>query len=174
MKIQTSTNPDYDIVINAAADIFVVPNRVSTLSGFCCKSVQNRIKNFGKINGIEVDEYDRVVEIWAVCKELGSENLVDHGINIDTNALKDMIPLPEDSRMHISLNQGSLVPFELIKDLHEDETVKLVWEATGMVLRDESSRKYRIRLELDCKASQLKYRYRRFGTFDSTLAGVLY
>lgn len=174
MKIQLSTNPDYDIVINAAADIFVIPDGVSTLSGFCCRSVQNRIKNFGKINGIEVNEYDRVVELWAVCKELGSEDLADHGINIDADALKDAIHLPEDSRMHISLNQGLLVPFELIKDLHEDETVKLVWEATGRVIRDESDKEYRIRLELDCKASQLKYRYRRFGTFESALEGVLY
>lgn len=160
-----------DKMYNAA--VFVVPNEAGYCREFWFKSAGERAEKHSKAlcsqKGIEFDpENDKLVQVWFVSKynenlgndylkedNLGSDNLGDHGFRMDGK--------PYGFRY-------SHLPYSLIKDMKEGDTMDLEFE---VFTEDEDDNRTYDTIKLHITFDQRSYRYQRFGNFEDVVRKVV-
>jgi hypothetical protein len=134
--------------IHLNADMFIIPNSVSTIDDYLLPSFQKRMVDLCKINELVENPKEKIVQIWLTNDN--SDNINDHGIKID------------GKQYYVTCGN---IPYTLIKNVKEGETV-----AVKFFGYDNSEEKpAKVVFEIQLTAKQLDYRYRRFGSFEETL-----
>lgn len=142
------------------ASAFIIPNPLTKVNTMFDNSYKQRIAEFEKevceMNHIgPFSEDDLLVELWFCSEELNSENLVDHGFNVED---------ADGTRLHLQPIMMKRLPVKLFDGHKEGDrfSVKIPQKTeSGEIIME-------IALTLD----QLGYRYRRFGTFEECLESL--
>ena len=146
--------------ITIDAQIFIIPNDAFKYD-FNYDSQAHRarkiVTRLNEANGFNMVPEDTLfVETWWTNDD--SDNILRHGIEIDGGFLDcGQLGFLED------------VPYEIIKDLKEGQTITLRVNDLLYTENDED----KVDVTFNLTANQLSYRYRRFGTFEETLRCVL-
>ena len=154
------------IVIEASAEVFIVPNHSCKLNPEYMTEL-NRIVNIQKImraNNLMYDyKADDVVQLWFTSKDdLGSENLGDHGFKFYT----------EDNKYSVYASESSVLnhlPKKMFEGLNEGETRTIFIPMNDAEVYNHNigyEDKADIELRLTVTAAQTKYRYKNYGNFE--------
>lgn len=137
------------------AEIFIVPNRTSTMGWYRRQHamLEKEVTNLANINNVVIDDYDPVIDTWIVIPGL-TENLGDHGISLTIDGT--------DLYMHV---ETTCIPKSMLPKKEGESTV------ITFLARD-FSKDTTVELCLTLTAAQRKYRYRSFGTFEEVLKKV--
>ena len=156
------------------AAVFVIPNAAGYCRQFWLKSVGKRVEKYSKDlcsqKGIEFDpEHDKVVQVWFVSKynedlgndylkedNLGSGDMSSHGFRMDGK--------------HYDFRY-SYLPYPLIKDVKEGDTMDLEFEVETRDIDDNICTSDMIKLHITF--DQHSYRYRSFGNFEDVVRKVV-
>ena len=156
------------------AAVFVIPNAAGYCRQFWLKSVGKRVEKYSKDlcsqKGIEFDpENDKVVQVWFVSKynedlgndylkedNLGSGDMSSHGFRMDGK--------------HYDFRY-SYLPYPLIKDVKEGDTMDLEFEVETRDIDDNICTSDTIKLHITFY--QHFYRYRSFGNFEDVVRKVV-
>ena len=178
-KIANVENVNGKLVVNAKAEVFIIPNTPSKVNLDSClgERLANVINEISSLNGYEFSPDERLVQLWWTSEDLGRENLADHGIRVQLN--EDHLILSASC----TYDSFGYLPIGMVKDWHEGEEVEIIIPIKtdkscfilkngkfneGLVEADEME----IEFHLKVTPSQLKYRYRRFGTFEEWLHSI--
>ena len=160
-----------DKTYNAA--VFVIPNAAGYCRQFWLKSVGERVEKYSKDlcsqKGIEFDpEHDKVVQVWFTSKynedlkndylkedNLGSGDMSSHGFRMDGK---------------FYYFKYSYLPYPLIKDVKEGDTMDLEFEVSTV---DEDDNRTYETIKLHITFDQHSYRYRNFGNFEDVVRRVV-
>ena len=155
--------------IERNADLFIIPNpnRGAWYSDFLLPN--KRLERFCKYNNLD-HEIERFIQIWIISdsEEFYTENFKDHGAILRDNGKRSHIDDNCDHRV-------SYLPYSLIAKMKEGDTIRVnfgVVTPNEYYINNEDEIKEEYELVLNLKASQLKYRYRNYGTFEEVLRKV--
>ena len=155
--------------IERNADLFIIPNpnRGAWYSDFIIP--QKELERFCKYNNID-HEIERFIPIWITSdsEEFYTENFANHGAILKDNGKRSHIDDNCDRRV-------SYLPYSLIAKMKEGDTIRVnfgVVTPNEYYINNEDEIKEEYELVLNLKASQLKYRYRNYGTFEEVLREV--
>lgn len=171
MKTTTQVVTRTNVTIEAAADVFIIPNRLSKLDPEYMAEL-DRIVNMKKIaraNNLVFDyKADDIIQLWFTSDDLDSENLGDHGFRFYIEDDKYLVP-PSESKI---LNY---LPKKMFEGLREGETRTILIPMNDAEIYNCNTgdeEKVDIELRLTITAAQSKYRYKNFGNFEDTLSMV--
>jgi len=162
-------NMSNGIAINA--DLFIIPNSAAKIEDLFDSAKEERTNQMNKIcelNGMTFDkDHDWLIECWLCAPELDCDNIADHNIHV----------LNENgAHCTIGLDHWRNMPSTLLKGKKEGDTISVkipVWvRVEGEEEQYPNARD--IIADFNITLAQTKYRYRRFGTFEETLAKVTY
>lgn len=143
------------------AEAFIVPNHAGKLKDFWSKSTSEQVKEIAtNVLGNKPVEDETYVQMWYVAKDIGCDNLVDHGANVEIDGEKHIIGL-----------RSCYLPYTLLRDKIEGDTVDVTFTNYARGLDDEPG--YGIPITMHVTLNQKDYRYRRFGEFQEVLRGVI-
>ena len=154
--------------IERNADLFIIPNSRGTwYSNFVLP--KKDLERFCKYNNLD-HEIERFIQIWIISdsEEFYTENFKDHGAILRDNGKVSHIAF-------YNCDLVSYLPYSLIAKMKEGDTIRVNF---GIVtpnedrINNEDEIKEEYELVLNLKASQLKYRYRNYGTFEEVLRKV--
>lgn len=171
MKTTTTQVTKTNIVIEAEADVFIIPNKLYKLNPKYMTEL-NRIVNVRKIalaNNLVYDyEADDVIQLWFVSDDLGSDNLGNHGFRFWV----------ENDRYWVHSSESkilSCLPKKMFEGLREGETRTILIPMNDTEIQNCNTgdeEKVDIELRLTITAAQSKYRYKSFGNFEDTISMV--
>ena len=135
-------------------DAFVVPNQATTFGRLKEWGKQVWLKKLAELNEIEMDDDDRMVEIWMVSEDdLKSTNLRDHGFKIN------------GKHAHIG---SCYLPAKIFYGKVEGDSIRLTFPVyVGAPYLDGETEE--TEMTADVTLNQKAYRYRRFGNFEDAM-----
>lgn len=144
------TNGKY--VVTANADVFIVPNRFNYIDlehNFAIKKAKRICKTVNK----EFYADDLFGEFWFVSNDLESDNIVDHGFEIE-------------HRVYVMPYKiSSLLPVDLFENLKEGESKEIVINVSANDYKNHI-KDIPVELHLNITAKQKEYRYSNHGNFE--------
>lgn len=168
MKANIRNRTIFDVDVHAKAEVFIIPNPAGVVSSNPIgREAAEYASKITDANGIVYHEsFDKLVEFWWTSDDLKSDNLARHGFKI----------VKDDDNVIFCRNwytkwMGHL-PAKLFADLKEGETKTINVPIHIPDENEEDVPECNIMLHLDVTASQLKYRYARFGKFEDVLTEV--
>lgn len=141
-------------------EAFIIPNGAYMLSDILVPSVRKtRLDKLNKVasaSGLEPvnPDVDKLVDLWYVSKEAGSDNLNNHGFAIDESTV------PRINLNYFDLHEISALPVKWLSGLKENDSIDFVIEHNDY------------KIECHITMTQLKYRYRDRGAFEKALASL--
>ena len=178
-KIANVENVNGKLVVNAKAEVFIIPNTPSKINWASClgERLADAMNEISKLNGYEFSPDEKLVQLWWTSEDLGSENLGDHGIRVQLN--EDHLKIAASC----TYNPFGYLPIGMVKDWHDGEEIEIIipvkTDDNCFVFKngrfDRNATKadeMEIEFHLKVTPSQLKYRYRRFGTFEECLHSI--
>lgn len=157
--LKTSFDENGKMVVNADADIFIIPNKGCKLDDYF-ESFREDLKKYYEdlceANNTMFFENDKLVQVWITSKDLETDNLFCHAAWIDNYVIR--------------LDHHEDVPMKLIH-IKEGESTTLVFNGCATNLNDNTDKK-EVKLVLNVTANQLGYRYRNSGKFEDIMAKV--
>lgn len=167
------------LVIDAKAEVFVVPNMASPVTEYFDKvEREKQMAEISVINRCEYERSDLLVELWWSSAELSSENIGDHGCTVPlSNNKRGLVFGP--GKMPVSR-----LPINICKKIKEGEECEIILPVdldthSQLKLMDEFSAfdafhiPKRVYFRFKVTGAQGKYRYRRYGTFEHAMEGVI-
>ena len=134
---------DTGVTVAANVEAFIIPNRIGYVGGVF-ETKQEWLHKVATLNGIELDNNDRVVELWITSDQC--DNMVDSIFVLD--AVGGM-----QARI-----QSGLFPEKLFEGRTEGDEL----DVTVPLLTDAGVMAFKMHMTL----SQLKYQYKTFGSFE--------
>lgn len=134
--------------IELEADMFIIPNSISTIDNERMLSFKKKMRELCKLNGLNNNDEEMLVQVWITNDK--SDNIDDHGIIINGKQYYVIC---------------SNIPYTLIKNVKEGENITVKF--FGYDHSGEEAVK--VVFEMQLTAKQLDYRYKRFGSFEETL-----
>jgi hypothetical protein len=145
---------------NINGDFFVVPNYPMKVSDWVIEEISNEMVQYGReislLNNETFNEDDPFIQVWI--KTDSCDNCNDHRFNVII-----------DDEVYMTRIKGD-IPYSIIKDLKEGETKTIVFPCTAYNDRKERTK---VNVPMTLTASQLKYRYRGFGTFHEVMNNLI-
>lgn len=159
----TEMKYSYDYIVPAKVEVFVVPNRAAMVGEFLdCQQegISNLMSTICDMKGMTFDpENDRMAELWFVSeKDLESENLRSHGLNINI-----------DGNWYSSFLPCSYLPVKLFEGHKEGDSMQLYYPVT---VKDCDGNEISVLINMDLKLTQLTSRYYHRGNFEDALEYV--
>ena len=154
--------------INAGA--FVVPNHATTF-GYIKKhglsSTYEYLCDLAKLNGIELKDDDKIVEMWFHSKELDCDNMADHGFETKLSNGHKIICQPRKLQW---------VPAKMLENVKEGDLITLITPGNAYYDEDyhvlnvrKAAKKIDLILSISAVCQQQGYRYKRFGNFEDVV-----
>lgn len=137
-------------------DVFIIPNGMGTVNDFISgKEFHRRVLDAIQFasNGTHIDDKSLLVETWIVSKELGTDNLSDHGGKY----------IGEDGEIHGTGHLDRYIPFDLLNGHKEGDVVDIT------IPRGTYDFNEGFDIVLHLRLAQKEYRYSRFGSFEDVL-----
>lgn len=173
MKINTTNVTRKNVVIEASADVFIVPNSAFKLNPNYVTEMRRiiDISNVMRANNLVYDyDKDDIIQLWFTSKEeLKSENLGDHGFRFKTEDGDEFSIFPCDAKI------VEMLPRKMFAGLREGESRTIfipMKDCTAYNRITDKDEKIDIDLRITVTAAQTKYRYKRFGNFEDTFCSV--
>lgn len=133
-------------VING--EMFVVPNSATKFDSKYQSSITS-MKEISSVYNMEVTDETLLVEIWVT--DDNSENWSCHGVPESCQSIAEWLP---GARSPLGLQWPSYIPYDLVKDLKEGETLDVNFP-NGYIVK--------------LTANQKSYRYKRYGNFEEVV-----
>ena len=141
--------------------------KISEISEIFQDITKEETKAILDANGLEMDEDERLIQVWMTSEDLHSENLCDHGFHIEVGGRKwtafpGAIPTMLPAKFFQGHKEGEIIKIKFPKTVLE----------TNADWGDEDSFEIESSLILRLELAQTRFRYRSFGTFEECLRRV--
>jgi hypothetical protein len=109
-------------------EAFIIPNGAYKLSNILMQSDRkerlDKLNSVASASGLEPvnPDVDKLVDLWYVSKEAGSDNLNNHGFRIDESTL------PSKTVNWFDIHEISCLPVKWLSGLKENDSIDLVIE----------------------------------------------
>ena len=143
----------------ATGDIFIIPNSIVTCESFFpyaqpkVKEWLNGLYTMNNIMDTDGIEKEMMVETWIKSDDLKTENMADHGFEVEIDGERRFFSIPY---RHL--------PVKLFSSAKEGDTVHVT-----IPIVNRETKYVDILLHLTLHIRQLQYRYSNFGPFEGLL-----
>lgn len=151
-------------VLEFDTEVFIIPNHGSKLKDYSLLSDKKKEKVAEVLKastGEDLSEDDKMVQLWFAKEEEGPahiENLCDHGIRVAIN---------DSDWVFFRPTFMGLLPAKMFEGKKEGDVVDITIPAVS-----DFDNKVTFKAVIHAELCQLKFRYKRFGSFENTLKEV--
>jgi hypothetical protein len=152
--------------INVNAQAFVIPNNAAMIKDYP-NDTKKYLMDFAVLNNVELHNDDKIVQLWFASKELGSDNIADHGF-------KTMI---DDFKIEVHPYKLQFVPAKMLAGLKEGQTINFLapcYTAHAEKLNENlQCDVFEVTLNVTMTCKQKGFRYESCGNFEEAVEGVI-
>jgi hypothetical protein len=146
--------------IKVTANAFVIPNEAIAM-GQQHVGVREYLKEFAKLNNIEIADSDKIISIWLTNPQ--SENLARYGFNVTVN----------DGILELSPYDLEYFPAKLLEGIKEGDTVKYLSPTKAFYNGNKGRDHIDVVLDVTITCQQKGYRFEASGNFEDAVVKVL-